>query len=79
MLSKQLLRKRLGSAIGKEISPKAFSWFFSRYCEVSGMSSLKNSKQLTEEEVIGFSRYAGYDLRYPIPLPMLPEISQSTR
>ena len=71
MISKQVLRKRLGLAIGKIISPKEFSWFFGRYCEVAGLPALKNTKQLTYDEVEGFSRYAGYDLKYPIPLPLL--------
>lgn len=71
MISKQILRKRLGVAIGKSISPKEFSWFFGRYCEKVNLPDLKNAKQLTYEEVEGFSRYAGYDLKYPIPIPFL--------
>ena len=71
MVTKQLLRKRLGVAIGKSISPKEFSWFFACFCEKTGREGLKNVRKLTNNEVQAFSEYAGYDLNFPIPLPHL--------
>ena len=71
MLTKQLLRKRLGVAIGKSISPKEFTWFFACFCEKRGCPSLRNVRKLTHDEVQAFSEYAGYDLHFPIPLPFL--------
>ena len=70
MISKQLLRKRLGVAAGKDISPKEFSWFFECFCaKYPQYQELKRVRNLETDVVEAFSRYAGYDLRFPIPLP----------
>ena len=72
MTSKAILRKRLSTAIGKELNSSEFTWFFGRFCEVYGMpKAVKTAKQIGEEVVMAFSEYAGYDLRFPIPLPMM--------
>ena len=70
MISKSLLRKRLSVAIGENIPPATFTWFFRCFCESVSQPQLKNTKELTTEEVNAFSRYAGYDLKFPIPLPL---------
>ena len=70
MIPKQILRKRLSVAIGKDISPKDFTWFFDCFCKQSHRSGLKSARKLTNGEVQAFSAYSGYDLRYPIPLPL---------
>ena len=75
MTTNQLLRKRLGVALGQTVAPAEFSWFFARWCEYSPQyAHLKTAKHLTAEQVMAFSRYAGYDLRFPIPLPLLEKI-----
>ena len=72
MMSKQLLRKRLGVALGRPVRPAEFSWFFECFCEKNPQyKSLKNVRNLDANAVEDFSRYAGYDLRFPIPLPLL--------
>ena len=71
MISKQLLRKRLSLAIGKQISPKDFTWFFAYFCEKNERMALKNVRKLTHDEVQAFSEFCGYDLHFPIPLPLL--------
>ena len=72
MISKQLLRKRLSVAAGKDISPKEFSWFFECFCaKYPQYQELKRVRNLEADVVEAFSRYAGYDLRFPIPLPFL--------
>ena len=71
MISKALLRKRLSTAIGQKIDDKKFTMLFLRFCEVYGVSTkVKYAHQLDEETVKAFSEYAGYDLRFPIPLPL---------
>lgn len=72
MIAKALLRKRLGVAIGKALSPKEFTWFFAYFCEKNPQySSLLRSKQIDANAEADFSRFAGYDLRFPIPIPFL--------
>ena len=72
MISKQLLRKRLSVAAGKDISPKELSWFFECFCrKYPQYQELKRVRNLEADVVEAFSRYAGYDLRFPIPLPFL--------
>ena len=71
MISKQLLKKRLGLAIGKTISDKRFSDFFDCFCRKYNRPALKKRRKLTDEEADAFSRYCGYDLRFPIPLPFM--------
>ena len=72
MITKSLLRKRLGVAIGKPLSPKEFAWFFESFCEKNPQyQSLKRARNLDANAVDAFSRFAGYDLRFPIPLPFL--------
>ena len=75
MITKALLRKRLGVALGQTVSPADFTWFFARFCEYRGLPpELRTAKQLDQETVNAFSQYAGYDLRFPIPLPLTPQI-----
>ena len=72
MTSKSILCKRLSTAVGKTIPPADFTWFFGRFCELYGLpKKVKNAKTLDEETVLAFGNYAGYDLRFPIPLPIL--------
>ena len=72
MTTKAILKKRLSTAIGKELSGFDFMWFFGRFCEVYGQpEQVRKAKQIDEETVMAFSEYAGYDLRFPIPLPMM--------
>lgn len=72
MIPKALLRKRLGVAIGKPVAPKEFSWFFESFIEKNpNYATLKRAKHLDSDAVEDFSRFAGYDLRFPIPLPFL--------
>lgn len=72
MTTKALLRKRIGLAIGKNISPKEFSWFFDSFCEKNTQFRvLKRVRNLDANAVEAFSHYAGYDLRFPIPIPFL--------
>ena len=74
MTSKQLLRKRLSVAVGKTIQPSDFSWFFRYFCEKTNRPELRTAKELTYEEVCLFSQFCGYDLNFPIPLPILRQI-----
>ena len=72
MISKAILRKRLGVAIGKIVSPKEFSWFFDYFCEKTAQcKSLKRARNIDTNTLEAFSRFAGYDLQFPIPLPFL--------
>ena len=74
MISKALLRKRLGVALGQPVKPCDFTWFFACFCEQALRPDLRTAKMLSYEEVTAFSDYAGYDLHYPIPLPLLRQI-----
>jgi hypothetical protein len=72
MTSKALLRKRLGVAIGKPLSPKEFTWFFAYFCEKNPQhSEYLRSTQIDANTEDAFSHFAGYDLRFPIPIPLL--------
>ena len=74
MTPKSILCKRLSTAIGKTIPPADFTWFFKRFCEAYEVPpKVRTAKTLDEETVMAFSRYAGYDLRFPIPLPLWAE------
>ena len=74
MTPKSILCKRLSTAVGRTIPPADFTWFFGRFCELYGLpKKVKTAKTLDEETVLAFSHYAGYDLRFPIPLPLLTE------
>jgi len=70
MISKQLLRKRLSVAIDKNLSQPEFSHFFVYFCEREKRDDLRTVKNLEEEDVMVFSWFCGYDLRFPIPLPL---------
>jgi hypothetical protein len=70
MISKRLLAKRLSTAIGKELSQPEFAHFFAYFCERKKRPDLRTLKNLEEEDVEIFSRFCGYDLRFPIPLPL---------
>ena len=70
MISKKLLRLRLEKAIGHAIPRTTFSWFFECFCNSVSQPHLKNAKSLTHEETKAFSRYCGYDLNLPFPLPL---------
>ena len=74
MTSKALLRKRLGTALGKPLKPCDFTWFFASFCEKAHRPELRTAKTLSYEDVTAFSIYAGYDLHFPIPLPLLAQI-----
>ena len=74
MISKALLRKRLGVALGQTVKPCDFTWFFARFCEVAHRPDVRTAKMLSYKDVTAFSDYAGYDLHYPIPLPLLRQI-----
>ena len=71
MITKSLLRTRLEVALGQKIPKPTFTWFFGYFCDVYGLpSNIRTAKQLDEATVNAFSEYAGYDLRFPIPLPL---------
>ena len=72
MISKALLRKRLGVAIGKPVTTKEFTWFFDCFIEKNPTyATLKRARNIDSDAVEAFSRFAGYNLRFPIPLPFL--------
>ena len=71
MIAKALLRKRLGIAIDKQLTPSDFTWFFSAFCEKWNRPDLRTVKELSYDDVCAFSRYCGYDLNFPIPMPIL--------
>ncbi|MBQ7530707.1 MAG: hypothetical protein IJT12_03290 [Paludibacteraceae bacterium] len=80
LISKTVLRHRLSTAIDKRIAPEEFAWFFGCFCaryvhysaryELRDIRIMRNAKGLTYHEVQAFSDYCGYDLRFPIPLPL---------
>ena len=70
MTSKSIIKKRLGVALGKSVSDKQFAEFFAYFCERTGRKDLRCSRQLNDSDLMLFSRFAGYDLRFPIPLPL---------
>jgi len=70
MISKLIIKKRLGVAIGKPVSDKKFAVFFGYFCEKVHRDDLRMSKSLKPEDLLLFSRFCGYDLRFPIPLPL---------
>ena len=70
MTSKQILRKRLGVAIGQSVTQTQFTRFFACFCERQGCPQLRTAKELDYDEVTAFSQYCGYDLHFPIPLPL---------
>ena len=74
MTSKALLRKRLGVALGQPVKPCDFTWFFAYFCEKAHRPDLRTAKALSYEDVTAFSIFAGYDLHFPIPLPILRQI-----
>ena len=74
MTQKATIRKRLSTAIGADIPKSTFTWFFGRFCEVAKRPDLKTRKMLDLNEVEAFSEYAGYDLKFPIPLPLRTQI-----
>ena len=70
MTSKLILKKRLGVIAGKIVSDKKFAEFFGYFCEKNHREDLRTAKRLTDAELQLFSRYCGYDMRFPIPLPL---------
>ena len=74
MISKKILRKRLSVALGKQLKPADFTWFFGYFCEKSGCMRLRTAKELSYEDVRKFSQFCGYDLNFPIPLPLWVQI-----
>ena len=74
MTSKALLRKRLSIALGMQVKPADFSWFFKTFCEEMNRPDLRTVKELSFEDVEAFSQFCGYELKYPIPLPILVQI-----
>ena len=73
MISKKLLCKRLSSAVGRDLT-NDFPWLFRYFCEKTHRQDLRTTKQLSEQDVIAFSQFCGYDLRFPIPLPLLAKL-----
>lgn len=71
MTTKVLIRQRLSTAIGKKLSQAEFSHFFVYFCEREHREDLKRCHALDETDLLQFSRFCGYDLRFPIPLPLL--------
>jgi len=57
--------------LGEEIKYDQFGWFFQRFCEVYNRPDLINLHQISTDDVLLFSQYAGYDLRFkkPVPIP----------
>ena len=74
MISKALLRKRLSVALGKEVKPADFTWFFGCFCKKTQRPELRTVKELSYDDVTALSEYCGYDLHFPIPLPLLVQI-----
>ena len=74
MTSKAVLYKRLCTAVGEELKYDQFRWFFKRFCEVYNRPDLISAKQLEAEDVLLFSQYAQYDLRFKKPVPINPPI-----
>ncbi|MBQ7381852.1 MAG: hypothetical protein IJV61_02325 [Paludibacteraceae bacterium] len=74
MTSKDVLYKRLCTAVGEEFTRDRFIWFFQMFCERYHRPDLINAKQLTTDDVILFSQYAQYDLRFDNPTPLKPPI-----
>lgn len=79
MISKTMLRKRLSVAIDKQLTPSEFTFFFACFCEHDNRHDLRTAKELSHEDAAAFSRYAGYDLLFPIPLPLIGQISKTHR
>ena len=79
MISKTVLRQRLGVAIDKQLTPAEFTSFFACFCEHDNRYDLRTAKELSNEDVAAFSRYAGYDLQFPIPIPLFGQISKTPR
>jgi len=73
MIPKKILCKRLSTAVGGDVSLD-FPWFFGYFCEKEGRPDLRTKKNLELEDVEAFSRFCGYDLRFPIPLPLLEKV-----
>ena len=73
MTSKAILYKRLCVALSKTITKSDFTWFFGYFCEREHRDDLRHAKTLSEPDVLHFSRFCGYDLRFPIPLPLWAE------
>ena len=70
MIAKALLRKRLSVAIGKNLTPAEFTSFFACFCKHDHRPDLRTAKELSYEDVEAFNRYFGYNLKFPIPLPL---------
>jgi hypothetical protein len=70
MISKKILCKRLSTALGQDIESK-FTWFFGYFCERKNREDLRQVQQLEMDDVMAFSQFCGYDLRFPIPLPLI--------
>ena len=73
MISKKILCKRLSTAGGGDLKPD-FPWFFGYFCEREHREDLRMKKSLSEQDVCAFSQFCGYDLRFPIPLPLLAKL-----
>ena len=74
MTAKALLRKRLSIALGTQVKPADFTWFFKTFCEKTNRPDLRTAKELSLEDVEAFSQFCGYELKYPIPLPIMVQI-----
>ena len=74
MTSKNVIYQRLCTAVGEEFTYDRFMWFFQRFCELYRRPDLIKAKQLSTDDILLFSQYAQYDLRFDEPVPINPPI-----
>ena len=74
MTSKNVIYQRLCTAVGEEFTYDRFQWFFQRFCELYRRPDLITVKQLSTDDILLFSQYAQYDLRFDEPIPINPPI-----
>ena len=74
MTSKDVLYRRLCTAVGQTFTRDRFIWFFQRFCELYHRPDLITAKQLSTDDILLFSQYAQYDLRLDKPVPLKPPI-----
>ena len=77
MTSKRVLYKRLCTAVGEQFTYDRFIWFFQRFCELYNKPELITAKRIPPEDVLLFSHYAQYDLRFDKPVPINTPIRES--
>ena len=77
MTSKRVLYKRLCTAVGEQFAYDRFIWFFQRFCELYNRPKLITAKRIPPADVLLFSHYAQYDLRFDKPVPINTQIRES--